>query len=220
MDAARIEEVGAKIRALHARDTLRTALAVGQVLLESFYANDLAEYRSRRRRHTSLRALARQGGLGVSGTYLWTCLAVLDQVDQLPPEVGSSLSLAHHRLLLGVPVPAVRTALAADAVAEGWSCEVLRDRIRELRDAQRPGLRRGRPPVSARVRAIDALEVFEKHARAALADTSRDPARPDELESLRARLAPLVDLADDLLDQLEQALGAADTSPVGARSVA
>lgn len=211
VDDALVRDARTRIRAVHERGTRDASLSVGSILLEMFYGNQLTCYRGQGRTPVSLRALAKEPGPGLSASYLWTSLAVLNQMELFPVELGEALSLAHHRLLLSLHDPSVRLAVATKAVEEGWSKQVLRAHVAALLVLS-PKSRPGRKPRPAHARAVNALEEFANHAKAALADTSKLREHPDQLRAMRVRLAPLVELADDLLDALDEALGDAATA--------
>ncbi len=135
---------------------LVSVLATGRLIMQAFFDGDPACWRARGSTDPDFRALLAHPALEPSPRAIWYALAVFAQCQELPPDVAVALNVAHHRLLLPIPDPATRLALAREAIAAGWSKRRLAEEIRRRGHQARP-LGRPRVPevvhVARRVRA-------------------------------------------------------------------
>jgi hypothetical protein len=152
VDENLLDEVVPQINALYVQRGLQLAEAMGELLLARFFDGDLDVFRTRGRKHQSLRALAQRSDLHVSHAQLWNCLAVLEQLRELPPELGQALSMHHHKALLPVRDEATKHALAEKAVSEGLSYRQLQAEVQAARTGE--DARRGRPRLPAWVKGL------------------------------------------------------------------
>jgi hypothetical protein len=136
---------------------LETARAIGEYVVNAFFAGDLEIALRRSRSHATWRALAGRDDLLVSHSHLWWCVQVLDQLRRLPDDIGAALSVSHHRRLLALRDEETRARLAEAAVAEDLTVRQLEERVAARRTEEQAGERRGRKPLPRIVKAIRAL---------------------------------------------------------------
>lgn len=199
--AALVERTAREVRAIYIRKGLEAAVAVGRHVLDRFYGGDLGAWRSVGKQHVSVAALARREDLGMSRNTLWSCLRVLEQLEELPAEVGERLSLSHHQSLFALPDPAARRAWAERSVAATWSSKVLRKKVTAYRRRNAPAEDRpsSRAPglwVRELNRLGDAIGSLEENAGLAVGLVERR--REHAADMARGFAARLVVLADRL----------------------
>lgn len=223
VDEALVESAACTINRIHTARGLATARAIGEYLLETFFGSDIEAFDAREKKHASFQALARRPDLCISASNLWYCVAVLEQLRQLPEDIGAALPVSHHRLLVHVRDPQAKVHLAREAVQEGLAKRDFAERVRIVKAREQRGTRRGRPPVPTFAKAItkvlaatdlaasEAVTVFSvlaygsEGARARIADVDRAMRRLAALKSSLER-----GLAE------AQAIGQSDLSPVPA----
>ena len=127
-----VERVAGEIREIYVRKGLEAAVAVGEHVLKTFYGGRLGAWREVGTRHVSVTALAKRADLGMSASTLWSCLRVLEQLEELPDELGTQLSLSHHQSLFSLPDKRTRSAFARRAVSGRWGSKVLRAKVSAL----------------------------------------------------------------------------------------
>ena len=154
IDNALVSQAFERIREITTAKGLETAKAIGEFLIETFFAGDLAKFAARNKKHASFKALGeRMSDLTISQTFLWYSVAVVGQLQQMPTEVGEALPMSHHRLLMPIKDEAVKLSLAKEALSEGLGKREFEIRVRQQRDKkyaarQQPG--RARLPSWAR----------------------------------------------------------------------
>ena len=151
VDAQLLDEAVADLNQIYTTKALETARLIGKYILERFFGGDLNAFRSQGRRHVSFRMLAARPDLKFSYTYLWTCVAVVEQFDNLPHDLAEALPLSHHRMLLPIRDPQKKVALAKRAVTEGLSKRAFAEAIRPRRTpkgSKRPILSPGQHPIA------------------------------------------------------------------------
>jgi len=177
------------LNAIYTTKALETACEIGEYVIGRFFGGSLDKLSRYGDGHASFRALTKHPELRFSATYLWTAVAVVGQLRELPEGVGCRLPLSHHRLLMPLRDPSVKTVLARKALNYHFSKRELAREIGRLR--QRGVLRRRRKCGRSEVlKAMSQLvEASEDFVRAA---TSEDTAmgRPAEkdVNSLLGRL--------------------------------
>ncbi len=192
-----IERAVEAVNALYAAGALDTALAIADYLVAHLLGGDESQL-DRGEDHPVLQRVAAHPRLRCWPSVVWTAAAVRRQVRLLPDAVVRELTLAHHRILLGVPNVRDKVRLAVRAADQDMptrelAAEVTRWRVRH----GMPPL--GRPPLDP---AIKALRQMRNAGRAAV-DAYEEPVRPElsrdeaapllrEIERLVARLRPLV----------------------------
>jgi hypothetical protein len=147
VDEALICAVVTRINEIHRRRGLETAREIGEHLLAAFFGGHIEAFRAKGKKHASLRALADRQDLDISSTTIWYSIAVLEQLRQLPGDIGAALPMSHHRLLLPVKNNQLREELAREAVQHGLTKRDLEAKIKGLNESteQSNGVRPGRP---------------------------------------------------------------------------
>jgi hypothetical protein len=133
IDTRLLDEAVADLNQIYTTKALETARLIGKYILERFFHGDLNIFRSQGRRHVSFRMLAARPDLKFSYTYLWTCVAVVEQFDHLPHDLAEALPLSHHRMLLPIRDSKEKVKLAKLAVTEGLSKRAFAEAIRPRR---------------------------------------------------------------------------------------
>jgi hypothetical protein len=196
-DTRLVERAVAELNRLYTHQGLQTASLVGEYLLSTFFNGDPAEFHRQGGRHVSFRALARREDLQLSASFLWSCVAVVEQLRLLPEELARALPLSHHKLLLTVRDPREKLGLARRAAQGAMSRRDLELEVRRRQLAASPagaGKRRpGRPPHPPLVRALSQVE------------RALDAVLGEEWVAAAGRGVP-VDRAEVLLDEIEQRL--------------
>lgn len=205
-DVRLVERVVADLNRLYTRKGLETARALGEYLLAAFFNGDPAEFHRRGGSHLSFRELAGRTDLQMSSSFLWSCVAIVEQLRLLPADLVQALPLSHHKLLLPVRDEREKLELARQAIREGLTRRDLEGEIRRRRGASsapEAGRRRpGRPPHPPLMRALSQV----KRALGAVLG--------DEWVSTGGRGVPvaraevLLDEIEGQLERLERALGA------------
>ncbi len=147
LDHQLVERAVAELERIHVQKGLETLVAIGRCLLAHFFDGDISAYRSKCRRHISFRKLSEHPRLPFSHSRLRLAMAVLEQLGQLPQDVGWSLSVSHHRALLPIQDVATKLELAIQSVGLGWSCVRLSREVAKRAAPPPAGARGGRPPL-------------------------------------------------------------------------
>jgi hypothetical protein len=198
LDRRLLDEAVRQINEIHARGAVNTARELGQYLLHTFFADRIEEWHSNARKHLSFRALASRSDLSVHFTTLWRSVALVEQLQQLPLEVGEALSPSHHRALLAVRDVDLKRRLAHKAAKDRWSFAALSAHLKELRARGRDRLPAAARPAQGRRRLPPWAKAITKVRRFGSAPALGDPS-PEELSAV-----PL-QRARELLDELEGA---------------
>jgi hypothetical protein len=136
------------------RHGVEHAMEVRDHVLTTYFDGDYAAFADpSRSKPRSLRALAARDDLPYSFATLHQLVRVGEQIELLPPGVGRSLTVRHHRALLTVADPELKAALAVEAIEQQLTSDDLADRVREHKpksNAGRPAL----PPVIKHVHAL------------------------------------------------------------------
>ena len=203
VDEELLGEVVSEINARYVRQGLKLAKSIGELLLDRFFGGDLGAFRNRGKRHLSLRALARRNDLQISYVQLWNCLSVLAQLRELPPQIGQSLSMHHHKALLPLRDASTKRALAERAVHDKLSYRQLQEEVRLARANNRVR-RPGRPRLPRWVKGLRRIVETLGEVNGVRVDKhdfdyfDTHQAR-DLVEDLEAQIASLQRLKNDIL---------------------
>lgn len=148
----------AEINRLYAAKGLEMARAIGSYVLETFFANDTANFRTHGKKHVTFRKLAEREDLRVSYGVIWNAVAVVDQLRLLPENIAEALPLSHHKLLLPVKDADKKVKLASEAVEKNLGKRDLELRVKKVRAKEIPGEKRGRKPESEILKRVKKLE--------------------------------------------------------------
>jgi hypothetical protein len=168
IDTGLLDDAIAEIGSITAASRLDHARAVGECIVRRFGGGDLDAFRWGAAKHTTWRALADRKDLprGVGYSYLWSSVAVLHQIRELPPQIGTALDVSHHRRLLCVKDPETKLALATKAVEQSLSVPALEAEISKVLEDKPRGEKRGRKPWPTFVKALHALPRVFKGVKA------------------------------------------------------
>ena len=125
---AALTQVVDEINGIYVRGALETALAVAGVVVDRLLGGDERRL-ARGAKDPALASLAEHEGLRVPAYTLWTALEVYVQVKLFSEELAWQLSLAHHRMLLGVPDTRSKRLLAQRAVREDLNKRQLQEAV-------------------------------------------------------------------------------------------
>jgi hypothetical protein len=199
-----LDDAAAFIRAIVVRTGLESAREIGLYLLNNFYDGEFSKVHDLGRKHPGVRALSRRTDLGVSASFLWRSLAIVEQWPLLPPEIASSLPLGHHQVLLSVKGREQKVAMAAAAVESRWNYREIFESARQYRQARAAiEPRRGRRPQAPGARAVHAIRQLAAEVERTCRDEEALAAVPKhELRILGEELDAVIDRLDDLLDNI------------------
>ena len=152
-----IDEAVRRINHIYTVGGLETAKTIGEYLLETFFDGDLEAIRDRSHNNHSFRKLAEREDLYPSATFLYTSVAVLDQLRVLPENVAEALPLSHHRLLLPIKDPEQKKTLAASAVERRMNCKQLNSSVEKVLSKQPKKSSGGRPRLPTLVKELRKL---------------------------------------------------------------
>jgi hypothetical protein len=180
--ADRLDHVAAALNRITSRSALARAIAVGRTVVEHLYGGDLALWRARGRRPTSLRRLAARADVDLSVLTLHRYVEAYALTAAAGVSSWKHLPLAHIRQLSSAQQSG-RVALARQCEAERWSVDRLRSEVKKRTARARPN-RGGRPRRPALVNALG-------RARRALQRAAMEPAAPEAVDEILAGIATL-----------------------------
>lgn len=157
VDRDLIEQAVKDLNKLYAERSLDLVLAIGQYLLDHFFAGDFSAFRSRSRRHISFRRLAERRDMEVPASILYRSVAILEQFGQLPEPVARQLTLTHHRTLLAITDLGQKAALASLAVSQGMTSRQLEVAVQQIGRQHSRGPRGGRRHLPVLVKGLRRL---------------------------------------------------------------
>jgi len=168
IDQALVERAVCDLNHIYTTKALQTACLIGEYVINRFFGGDVEAFRRGSCEHASFRALSKHQDLRFSPTYLWTAVAVVGQIRELPEDLAQCLSLSHHRLLLPLKDASVKVALARMAVKQNLSKRELGREIGRLVGSQARGAKRDMkvPVIEALSHLIEASEEFVHAATA------------------------------------------------------
>lgn len=202
VDDRLIDHVVEELNRVQRETPFERALAIGALIVDRFYAGDLAVWRARAGKDLSFRRLvARAGrGLNLTAVSLYRAVALYELTQRLGISTWQHLSVSHVRSVLGLPDDLQRQLLAVAERAR-WTTKRLELETGALRRTLQG--RRGRPPLPGFVKTI--------HRLGALI-VERDALRVDgsEMACLGAfeleRLARMLDRIQAALTDLQRQL--------------
>jgi len=151
-----LDEVVTEINRIHRSATVDLALTIGKLIVERFYAGELAVWRRHAGKEASFRKLAARAGrdLHMTATTLYRAVALYELTQRLGVSTWKHLSVSHLRAVLGLPEDEQRQLLAT-ADLSCWTTARLEAEARQLRCA-RLG-KRGRLPLPGFMKTINRL---------------------------------------------------------------
>ena len=207
VDEALIVEAVQEINRIHRAKGLEAARAIGEFLLATFFDGDIANAKSKQKKHLSFRALAARDDLNVSKTDLWYSVAILDQLRHLPTNIGDALPESHHRLLTAIKDVKIKAKLATEAVDQHLGKRELQKRIAQEQKAEPPkATKPGRPSLPSWAKGVG--QIMATIEAAAADDLSAADVKKYGASSLAERLAE-IDAAITALEALRAKLTAA-----------
>ena len=146
-----LDEAVAELNRIYITGGLRTTVAVGQYILDTFFDGDIVAFASKGGSWPSFRALHQRSDLAMSYGVLAYSVQVAHQVGLLPEPLAWKLNTTHHRALVKVKDLDVKTELARTAVVEKLTCMALKKEIYGAvgHDPSRPGRTQLSPPALA-----------------------------------------------------------------------
>lgn len=195
--------------------TFDLAAAVGRLIIDRFYAGDLEAWRSRGPKGVSFRMLARHPDLPMSPATLYRSVAIYALSLSLPGGHCGRLSTSH----LGVVLPLARSEqlhFLAEAEAQGWSVEELRERVAllESRNGPRARSRGGRKRRTRLRKTIRMLEsCLQPSNRLVGADDEDFDLSPESARSLTDLLHRLLEATASLEQRAARIAGESARTP-------
>jgi hypothetical protein len=183
----KVERVVRQLNTICKAATFDFAMAVGKLIVDSFYSGDLEAWRSRGIKNVSFRRLAKHPDLPMSATALYRSTAIYEVWQRTGAAEWKHLSTSHVRLVLPL-APGQQARLLQRAEANAWPVQRLREEIGALplsNSASRGGRKR-RPRLR---KALQKLQAFL-----------------DESKNLLNANAPVVDLSPESVRSLVQLL--------------
>jgi len=198
---------------IYTTKALQTACLIGEYVISRFFGGEVEAFRRDSCKHASFRALSKRVDLRFSPTYLWTAVAVVGQLRELPEDLAQCLPLSHHRLLLPLKDATVKVALARLAVEYSLSKRELKREIGQLVGGQAKGAKRALnvPVIKALSHLIEASEEFVQAATAEGNGLRRSAG--GEARSLLQRLEVDLDAVHYLVEMLRARLQVGTVPP-------
>lgn len=189
-----IEQAVTKLREIERRTGLERTLAIGALVLETFFGGDEQLWRNRRRnKNNSIRRLASHRDCPFCKSALNDAIGVYVAVGVLPcVRTFGHITSSHVTAVLRLPASERESALR-EAEAQRWSVRQLCERVTTARRVE--GERRGRPTANEGARVVSALRSAAKELESCvprLQGVERlDPQTRRELSLLGERIASL-----------------------------
>jgi len=196
LDEALLDEAVRDLNGIQLKKKLELVVAVGNYVLRVFFAGQFEAFRQRRKKHVTFRQLGRHVDLRMSATVLYNAVAVTEQLDQLPEELGKALGFSKHKALLPVTDLQCKLELAQLAVEEGLTVRRLRHVVSQV-DEVLKRRRGGRPTLPDGVKEVRRLRT----ASAAVGDvriSARKLFAHEEVDDMRTLADELEARARDL----------------------
>ncbi len=189
VDKTLIDKAVQDLNALYTAKGLELARAIGEYILKTFFGGKFENLEADQS-HVSWRALAKREDLQMSYSTLWSSVAVLGQLRQLPEDIGEALTVSHHRRLVAITDVGVKLRIAKKAAKQGMTIKQLEAEIASYRSGAKTS-NRGRPALSGPVKALrrlpNLIEPLTEYAVSA-----------DDVETLG------IENAEELLGSLEE----------------
>ena len=204
--SARVEQAVAFINETVARSSLEVVQRVGRYVLDEFFDGRYEFFADpSRSKPISFRSLIARDDLLPGGRELYRIVRIAHQLEELPAELATSLSMTHHRTLLCIHDQELKRGLAQRTVENEWTSRELEAEVR----ARAAPSRAGRKPVPTWRRSLDRAarafspaEALQVSGRELDQMTSEQIAElHDQLETTKARLlwleAQILDAIED-----------------------
>ena len=151
----RLDDAVAEVNRLTLKSGLKAVERLGRYLLETFFEGDTGRFVGEHGAHATWRALERHPQLTPAASTLWYAVRTVEQLEELPAEVGRQLTANHHRPLIHLDA-GLKLELAWAVVREGWSVRRLRAEIKARHPPAEPGVAR-----------TQAISLLARHSRIA-----------------------------------------------------
>lgn len=185
---------------------LQGATALGRYVLDTFFDGSPERFRREGKSNRDFRTVVKSPGLKASYSLLYYSVAVTEQLEQLPKNVGKKLSFSHHKLLLPVKDPRTKEAFARKVVDEDLSVRGLREVVARHRVEQASRVRRGRPPLPDFVKALNRLPRIVEQVDDSDLDNDHlfDRYSPEQAAALVERTRKDLNRLQKLLSRIEE----------------
>jgi hypothetical protein len=181
--AVSVDRVLLELNRLCRSSTLEFTLAVGKIIVEGFYDNDISAWRKRGAKDRSFRALARRPELPMSAGALYRSVAIYEVCERLGgAHQWKHVSTSHLRLVLGLKQDE-QARLVAIAEAQRLTVNQLEREVAKVRPAiSVRGGRRPLPELARTLRVIRKCIDAKGHLVGSATDlASLDPALAREI---------------------------------------
>lgn len=178
MSELSVDDVVAEVNRLTLRTGLKAVERLGRYLLETFFDGDTGRFARLHGEHATWRALGKHPKLTSSASTLWFAVRTVEQLEQLPAEIGRRLTATHHRYLIPLD-EGLRHELSVVAARDGWSVRQLRAEIARRAPPEDSGI--------GRTRVISAL-ARQAAAAAGVSDAVIRAMGPEERATLRTEV--------------------------------
>lgn len=187
-DIKLLERVVVELREIQRRTGIDRTTAIGELILNEFFAGDPALWHDRRRsKNNSIRRLAERSDCPLGKSALNDAVGVYVAVAAMPSvRTSGHITSSHVAAVLILP-PAEREQVLGDADREHWSVRDIKQRIVELRRSG--GERRGRPNVSKAERSIALLTGSVRGVAEAIAQVTDNLAPSEPRREAVGRIA-------------------------------
>ena len=184
---------------------LQGATKLGRYVLDTFFDGSPERFRQEGKSNQNFRTVVQSPKLKASYSLLYYSVAVTEQLEQLPKNVGKKLSFSHHKLLLPVKDPRTKEAFARKVVTESLSVRGLREVVARHRVEQASRIRRGRPPLPDLVKALNRLPRIVEQMDDSDLENERlfDRYSPEQATALLERTREDLSKLHQLLTQIE-----------------
>ena len=184
---------------------LQGATKLGRYVLDTFFDGSPERFRQEGKSNQNFRTVVQSPKLKASYSLLYYSVAVTEQLEQLPKNVGKKLSFSHHKLLLPVKDPRTKEAFARKVVTESLSVRGLREVVARHRVEQASRIRRGRPPLPDFVKALNRLPRIVEQMDDSDLENERlfDRYSPEQATALLERTREDLSKLHQLLTQIE-----------------
>ena len=210
VDDKLVDSAVEEINRLHSAKGLELARAMGEYLVKTFFGGDLDNF-GVEKSHASWRALANREDLQVSHSTLWFSVAILAQLRQLPEDVGTALSVSHHRLLVPVRDPKAKERVARKAVEQGLTVSQFEAEVAKVRKTEKRS-KGGRPAIPPHLKALRRLpRLLEPVSEFAVTTDDVELLGQDRMKELLADLEAQISTLRAAQNEIQTALkGAKD----------